>query len=157
LLTKSADQDYLTAQVTLALCLVEEKTSRKFPGEGLGRLACGGYMTQFPQDNRRAAEWFARAADHGHAYSAQALGLRYASGVGVPHDDAQAYSWLTIGLEEPPPSTDLNRGHRLLAEKELSAAQARLTAAQRGEVDARLAQWQAKPAPIFGTEPVTPT
>jgi TPR repeat protein len=46
-----------------------------------------------PQDFAEAAQWYRRAADHGHAAAQLSLAFLYARGLGVPHDEAEAAKW----------------------------------------------------------------
>jgi TPR repeat protein len=45
-------------------------------------------------DFQQAMEWYRKAADQGHAAAQLNLGLMYASGRGVPRDDAEALNWM---------------------------------------------------------------
>jgi uncharacterized protein len=47
-------------------------------------------------DDRRAFEWYERAAKHGHAESMNRLGILYLSGRGVPLNAAAALAWFRL-------------------------------------------------------------
>ena len=49
--------------------------------------------TGIPKDLARAADWFRKAAEQGHAYAQSSLGSLYAQGQGVPQDYSQAAAW----------------------------------------------------------------
>ena len=57
------------------------------------RYADGGGV---PHDERKAAVWFKRAANHGHIRAQSALSDLYLSGRGVPRDYVRAYTWASI-------------------------------------------------------------
>jgi hypothetical protein len=46
-----------------------------------------------PQDSTQAADWFAKAAEHGNQYAQYNLGVAYETGQGVPRDVKLAMSW----------------------------------------------------------------
>lgn len=48
-----------------------------------------------PQDNARAAVWYARSAAQGNAEAQARLGWAYHAGAGVPHDELKAAVWLS--------------------------------------------------------------
>ena len=48
------------------------------------------------EDDAEAARWYRLAADQGHAYAQYNLGLKYASGRGVPQDNVTAHMWFNI-------------------------------------------------------------
>ncbi len=50
------------------------------------------------QDAPEAASLFRRAAQHGHAGAANALGFVYWKGRGVPQDKVEALTWLTVAV-----------------------------------------------------------
>jgi len=50
-------------------------------------------MKFIPKDYRKAAEWYRRAAEQGHAEAQGKLGLMYANGEGVTQDYQTAYMW----------------------------------------------------------------
>src|SRR5439155_122960 len=52
-----------------------------------------------PLDQARAAAWFRKAADQGHAYAQQRLGVAYRDGAGVPADRALSLQWFRRAAE----------------------------------------------------------
>ena len=48
------------------------------------------------QDNAEAVKWFRKAAEQGHAQAQLYLGIRYASGEGVPQDYVLAHMWYSL-------------------------------------------------------------
>ena len=50
--------------------------------------------------NRRAAYWYRRAADQGHADAQYNLGCMYAKGLGVEHDNEEARRWWHRAAEQ---------------------------------------------------------
>ena len=52
------------------------------------------------QDYARAAEWYRKAAEQGHAAAQGHLGVMYASGEGVKQDYAQAVEWYRKSAEQ---------------------------------------------------------
>jgi hypothetical protein len=49
-----------------------------------------------PQDLTKAAFWFRKAGDHGHARAQYSLALLYNTGQGVPQDYAEGYFWAEL-------------------------------------------------------------
>jgi TPR repeat protein len=46
-----------------------------------------------PQDDKRAAQWWRKAAEQGEANGQSNLGILYANGQGVPQDYKRAAEW----------------------------------------------------------------
>jgi uncharacterized protein len=72
-LTKRAENGDACAQHSLALCYDA--------GEGV------------KEDKKRAAEWYAKAANQGHWWAQYMLGIHYKFGIGVIKDDSEAAKW----------------------------------------------------------------
>ena len=51
------------------------------------------------QDDKLAAEWFARSAEQGNADAQFALGFAYRGGFGVPRDEIQSYVWFDLSAK----------------------------------------------------------
>ena len=45
------------------------------------------------RDDRKAVEWFRKAANQGHAFAQNNLGWMYKEGRGVARDDRKAVEW----------------------------------------------------------------
>lgn len=52
------------------------------------------------KDERRAAEWYRRAAEQGHRVAQLTLGTSYDNGIGVSKDERLAYAWLRRAAEQ---------------------------------------------------------
>ncbi len=73
-----------------------------------------------PQDYKKAVEWYARAADQGHAMGQANLGVMYANGQGVPQDYVQAYKWFNISATQ---GNEMARKNREIVLKMMTPAQ----------------------------------
>ncbi len=51
-----------------------------------------------PQNDEKAAKWYRKAAERGHAGAQHDLGVLFEKGRGVPQDTMAALMWLTISL-----------------------------------------------------------
>ncbi|MGH6954440.1 MAG: CHASE2 domain-containing protein, partial [Alphaproteobacteria bacterium] len=60
-------------------------------------------------DPGQAAKWFEAAAAQGHAKAQRLIGLKYAQGEGVPHDDVAALSWLILAAQQGLPAANAAR------------------------------------------------
>ena len=49
-----------------------------------------------PEDDKKALNWYRKAAENGFAMAQANLGVKYALGQGVPQDYVTAYAWLNI-------------------------------------------------------------
>jgi TPR repeat protein len=76
----------------------------------LGALYATGDWTG-PHDAVRAAEWYRRAADRGHADAQYNLGFMYFLGEVVPSDSAVGLRWLRLAADQGEESS-----YRLLAD-----------------------------------------
>lgn len=63
------------------------------------------------RDQKKAIDWFKKAADQGHVKSAYKLGYAYLKGQGVGKDFEEAYRWLKFASDK-----DYERAHFYLAE-----------------------------------------
>lgn len=52
------------------------------------------------KDDRKAINWFGKAAKKGYGVAQFRVGEMYAAGLGVKQDDVKALAWLTIALEK---------------------------------------------------------
>jgi TPR repeat protein len=95
-----------------------------------------------PQDEGQAIQWFRRAADQGYAPAQYSLGVMYAEGRGVSQNVAEAYFWLTLAAARFPPTARENHD---IAVHNRDFVAARITSAQRAEVQARVSGWQPTP------------
>ncbi len=101
----------------------------------LGCLYSAGHGVE--KDNVQAAAWWRKAAEQGHAWAQNNLGMRYHWGVGVPQSDSEAYYWFDLSVpraEQLDSSEDVIRADAAiwrerkashLTHEELSQAQAR--------------------------------
>jgi hypothetical protein len=55
-----------------------------------------------PPNYALASSYFRRAAERGHAGAQAELGMLYHGGHGVPHNDVDAYTWLTLAMRQQP-------------------------------------------------------
>jgi len=80
------------------------------------------------QDDRKAAEWFKKAANQGHTGAQSALSQLYFSGRGVPRDYIRAYTWASIaaGLSGNQ-NEELKEMASVMTELQLRAAQRRIS------------------------------
>jgi TPR repeat protein len=75
----------------------------------LGIMYTNGTGVQ--QDYAKAAEWYRRAAEQGHANAALNLGVMYASGRGVPRDRVEAARWFREAAERGDVHAQANLGY----------------------------------------------
>jgi TPR repeat protein len=94
------------------------------------------------KDVAKAAEWFRKAAENGHATAQSNLGVLYASGEVFEKNPEEALKWWRKAAEQGQPSAQFNLGQMLLegktAEKDLVEAYKWFSlAAEQGDRDAR--------------------
>ena len=58
------------------------------------------YGPDLPKNEARAAHWFRKAAEGGHAAAQFELGMLYARGIGVPENQTEATRWLRGAAEQ---------------------------------------------------------
>ena len=63
-----------------------------------------------PQDYKKAAFWYAKAAEQGDAYSQNRLGICYSEGMGLSQDFSKAIYWYTKAAEQNLPQAAFNLG-----------------------------------------------
>ena len=80
--------------------------------------------------------WYRKAADQGYADAQNSLGFMYENGRGVPLDFVSAHMWFNLAA----------KGRNAFATKNLDRLAAKLTPAQIGEAEKRLAEWRPLPA-----------
>lgn len=111
------------------------------------------------QDREEAMVWFGRAAERGHETAIFNLGVMYLNGEGVQIDMVQAHKWLALAA--------VSGNEREEAQKNLTIAEARMSAEQIKEAQRLAAEWlaghrdvlksaapaQAEPKPGQRTEP----
>lgn len=68
----------------------------------IGILLSSG--TGLTKDEQRATEMFSKAANQGHPGAQAQLGLSYFAGKTVERDEAQAYVWLRVAMEQGEPA-----------------------------------------------------
>ena len=82
---------------------------------------------EVPQDYLEAVKWYHRAAEQGHAFAQNNLGVMYAKGAGVPQDYARAHMWFNIaassGKDYAREIREEARKMRGKVEKKMSSAQ----------------------------------
>jgi serine/threonine-protein kinase len=67
--------------------------------------------TGVDKDPAKAAEWYRKAADQGHALAMSRLGTLYQFGLGVPRDPAEAFRLFTRAAEKREPKAILELAH----------------------------------------------
>ena len=96
-----------------------------------------------PQDAKKAAYWYALAAEQGDSGAQNNLGLMYSEGQGVPQDAKKAVYWYTLSAEQGVPVAQLNLGLLYLHGEgiepnfELAYMWGNLAAANGAELDVR--------------------
>ena len=85
-----------------------------------------------PKDYQEAAQWFHRAAEHGHADAQSNLGMMYAKGAGVPQDYARAHMWFNIAASS---GKDYARGMREDARKMRCVVEKKMSSTQITEAE----------------------
>jgi uncharacterized protein len=73
-------------------------------------------------DYTRAAGWFRRAADQGHAGAQAALGFMYHRGQGVPLSDIEAIKWLSLAAAQNAPEHEAYALWREWIARQMNAA-----------------------------------
>ncbi len=113
----------------------------------LGILYASGFGVQ--QSYRQAASWFHQAADQGYGEAQYNLGLLHAWGQGVPRDYVQAFNWLELAARQGVAGATQGR----------DAVATRMSATQRAQAQALIAQWQPRvmTAPAAPPQPETTT
>jgi putative methionine-R-sulfoxide reductase with GAF domain len=116
------------------LAQLRELAGREDPAaeNALGLLYAQGDQKQaIKPDEKEAAKWFLKAAEHGSVSAQSKLGSLYLSGRGLPQNSNEAYFW-----------TVLARASGDSASKVLAPFIAtRLTQAQRAEIEHQAEQW----------------
>jgi TPR repeat protein len=93
-----------------ALLLIAGELGSREAQRDLGAFYATGDWTG-PRDAVRAAEWYRRAADRGHADAQYNLGFMYLLGEGVASDTAEGLRWLRLAADQGEESS-----YRLLAD-----------------------------------------
>jgi TPR repeat protein len=88
----------------------------------------------FPRDMAQAAEWYRKAAEQGDVTAQASLGVLYSIGMGVPHNDVEAYFWLDLAASVKGPNQEKYAANRQLIGTHI-------TADQLEEVQDRVAAW----------------
>jgi TPR repeat protein len=86
---------------------------------------------------REAAYWYRKAADSGYAESQHNLAVLYFKGEGVPRDIGEAYFWWSVAAGTAPEGDPLG----LEAAEQARRLETYLTAAERADAQARVAEW----------------
>ena len=63
-----------------------------------------------PPDNEKAAYWYLKAAEKGHAAAQFDIGVFYHRGIGVPEDSRKAVYWYTKSAEQSDADAQYNLG-----------------------------------------------
>ena len=82
-----------------------------------------------PQNYEKAAFWYRKAAEQGHADAQNNLAARYATGTGVAKDLAEALKWYRAAAAQGHPTA----GHTLQQLEQLPEAQKQPAHRARGE------------------------
>ena len=112
---KAAEQNYLPGEMRLAALY----------RDGAGRAVA--------RDPAQAAAWYRKAADQGDTSAQATLGLLYSLGLGVPHDDVEAYFWMDLAASAKGPEQAKYAANRQaigerITEDELASVEDRVTA-----------------------------
>lgn len=86
-----------------------------------------------PQDNVRAAAWYARSAAQGNAEAQAHLGWAYHAGAGLPRDEVKAAMWLSVAQAQG----------NVPAAAQLAIVRRALTPAQRAAAEQAAQAWRA--------------
>ena len=86
------------------------------------------------RDDNEAARWYQKAAEQGHAVAQYNLGNRFASGRGVPQNNAEAMEWYRMAAEQ-----GYNKAQSKLdmLRNDIEAAGRYLNAAKKGDSEAQ--------------------
>jgi TPR repeat protein len=112
---KAADQGFIPGEIHLAALYRDG-------GKG------------FPRDMEQAAAWYRKAAEQGDVTAQASLGVLYSIGMGVPHNDVEAYFWLDLAASVKGPNQE-----KYAANRQLICTH--ITADQLEEVQDRVAAW----------------
>ena len=119
-LRQAAEQGDAEAQFRLGLAYkkppveAEDILTRILGAEQAKRIIALAGKAKDPasdEDNVKAAEWFRRAAEQGHAEAQYHLGDAYYFGHGVQQDDAEAVRWYRQAAEQRHANAQLNLGY----------------------------------------------
>ena len=107
------------------------------PGEmRLAALYRDGAGQAVPRDPAQSAVWYRKAAEQGDADAQATVGLLYSLGLGVPHDDVEAYFWLDLAASVKGPDQAKYIANR-------QAIGERITADELSDVEDRVTAWKA--------------
>lgn len=96
-----------------------------------------------PRDHAEASRLYLAAAEQGYARAQNNIGFMYGFGEGIPpHDDVQAYKWLSLAIER---YTVKNQERRDQAIKDRATLKARMSPARLAEAEAAIKAWKPKP------------
>lgn len=97
----------------------------------------------FSRDMTQAVDWYRKAAEQGDVKAQATLGVLYSVGLGVPHDDVEAYYWLDLAASVKGPNQE-----KYAASRQLIGTH--ITTGQLEEVQDRVAAWiAAHPRPAI--------
>jgi putative methionine-R-sulfoxide reductase with GAF domain len=116
------------------LAQLRELAGREDPAaeNALGLLYARGDQKQsLKPDDKEAAKWFLKAAEHGSVSAQSKLGSLYLSGRGLPQNSNQAYFWTVLARSSG------DGPSKVLA----PFIATRLTQAQRAEIEQQAEQW----------------
>ena len=98
---------------------VQELITRAEQGDADAQAELGSYyfVEGGPRNYAKAAEWYRRAAEQGHAPAQFNLGVMYKKGEGVPRDYAEAAKWYRKAAEQGRVSAQGSLGGNYALEK----------------------------------------
>ena len=91
-----------------------------------------------PLNSVEAVRWFLAAAEQGHAWAQNNLGVMYANGQGVPQDYIQAQMWYNLA------ASDLTGDDREWAVKNRDEIAEKMTSEQIAEAQRLAREWKPK-------------
>ena len=94
-----------------------------------------------PRDHKEAARLYLLAADQGYARAQNDIGFMLGF-EGPPHDDVEAYKWLTLAIQR---YTAKNQDRLDQAVKDMATLASRMSPAQIAEAEGRARAWRPKP------------
>ena len=113
---KAAGQNYIPGELHLAALYRDG-------GKGIDRSP------------EQAAVWYRKAAEQGDVFAQGTLGVLYSMGLGVSHDDAEAYFWLDLAAAVPGPDQEKYAANRQMVGTHI-------TTAELEDVQDRVAAWK---------------
>jgi TPR repeat protein len=164
LLRKAAGQGLTDAILLLADVLADDALAPELAERFARRLGLVALrLEDIAKNDAESTLWLRKAAEQGHAYAQELLGMRYLQGASVPKDKGEACFWLSLASRRPQPPDDqaldffgIGRTAYQALIKRRDRTCASLGKGGRAGVEQRLAAWQPSPQPDFGTDLYTP-